>query len=632
MDQGRDQSGTRSVTQKLEGNTGTFMQLTSGTVLVDRYQVQDVIGVGGMGSVYRARDMHFPSVIKLVAIKEMINQAPDPLIRETIVKNFEREANILVTLNHPSIPKIFDFFSIDNRSYLVEEYINGRDLEAVLKSTQDPIKDDQVIIWSIQICDVLEYLHTHKPEPIVFRDIKPSNIMINQSNNVILVDFGIAKMFKTGQKGTMIGTEGYSPPEQYRGEATLQTDIYALGATMHHLLTHSDPRLEAPFSFADRPIHRFNQFVSSDLEKIVNKALEYNPSDRFSSATDMKLALLALAKRTGALPRVASATLTLSEQEVKPLWSFECEDEIRSTPTIDGGLLYTGAYDNNLYCLDATKGTFLWKFATKGGIITKPFISENMIFFGSEDCKLYALQAKTGKYLWDYKTDGPIRCSPKVAEGHVFLGSDDGTLYAINVATSLKSWAIRTEGAVRSSPYLTKDYIYFGCEANEFLCSDYRGVIKWRYLTKRPVTSSPIVSDGIVYFASLDSNFYALDAKSGWVIWRFRMGKGSVSSPTLLENLIIFGSADNFLYCVDKSSSREIWRYKCDHQVSGSPLIYKDAVYCGTASGSFYCLDIKTGRVRWKFSSGGPITGSVTASNDVIYIGSTDHKIYAFMA
>jgi len=632
MGQGPDQSGTRSVTQKLEGNTGTFMQLSSGTLLVDRYQVQDVIGIGGMGSVYRARDMHFPNVIKLVAVKEMINQAPDPVIRETIVRNFEREANILVTLNHPSIPKIFDFFSIDNRSYLVEEYINGRDLEGVLKASQNPIREDQVIIWAIQICDVLEYLHTHKPEPIVFRDIKPSNIMINQSNNIILVDFGIAKMFKTGQKGTMIGTEGYSPPEQYRGEATLQTDIYALGATMHHLLTHSDPRLEAPFSFADRPIHHLNPSISNDLETIVNKALEYNPADRFVSATEMKLALLALAKRTGALPRVASATLTLAEQEVKPLWSFECEDDIRGAPTIDGGQLYVGAYDNNLYSLDATKGTFLWKFATKGGVVTKPFISENTIFFGSEDSKLYALQARTGKYLWDFSTDGPIRCSPRVAEGHVFLGSDDGTLYAVNISTYQKSWAVRTEGAVRSSPFLTKDYIYFGCEANEFLCSDYRGQIKWRYLTKRPVTSSPIVSDGIVYFASLDSNFYALDAKSGWVIWRFRMGKGSVSSPVLMENSIVFGSADNFLYCVDKSSSREIWRYKCDHQVSGSPLIYKDAVYCGIASGTFYCLDFKTGRVRWKFNTGGPITGSPTANNDVIYIGSTDHKVYAFIA
>jgi eukaryotic-like serine/threonine-protein kinase len=632
MELGRDQSGTKKITQHLEGNTGTFMQLSSGTVLVDRYQVQDVVGIGGMGSVYRARDMHFPNVIKLVAVKEMINQSSDPIVRETIVRNFEREANILVTLNHPSIPKIYDFFSIDNRSYLVEEFINGRDLEAVLKSSLGPIKEDQVIIWSIQICDVLEYLHTHKPEPIIFRDIKPSNVMINQSNNVILVDFGIAKMFKTGQKGTMIGTEGYSPPEQYRGEATLQTDIYALGATMHHLLTHRDPRLEAPFSFADRPIRQINPAVSSDLETIVNNALEYNPANRFVSATDMKMSLLTLAKRTGALPRTASSTLTLSEQEVKPLWSFECEDEIRGTPTVEAGQLYVGAYDNNLYTLDATKGQFLWKFATKGGIVTKPLVCEGNLFFGSEDNKLYVLQARTGKYQWEYRTDGPIRCSPKISEGHVFLGSDDGNMYAINMTSYQKSWAIRTEGAVRSSPFLTQDLLYFGCESNEFICSDYRGNIKWRYLTKRPVTSSPLVSDGIVYFASLDSNFYALDAKSGWVIWRFRMGKGSVSSPALAENGIVFGSADNYLYCVDKSSSREIWRYKCDHQVSGSPLIYKESVYCGTASGCFYCIDYKTGRIRWKFNAGGSITGSATANNDVIYVGSTDHKIYAFIA
>jgi serine/threonine protein kinase len=632
MESGHDPSGTKRITQHLMGNTGTFLQLSSGTVLVDRYQIQDVIGIGGMGSVYRARDMHFPNVIKLVAVKEMINQAPDPLIRETIVRNFEREANILVTLNHPSIPKIYDFFSIDNRSYLVEEFINGRDLEAVLKSTLEPIKEDQVIIWSIQICDVLEYLHTHKPEPIIFRDIKPSNVMINQANNVILVDFGIAKMFKTGQKGTMIGTEGYSPPEQYRGEATLQTDIYALGATMHHLLTHRDPRLEAPFSFADRPIHQINPAVSNELETIVNTALEYNPSNRFVSSTDMKVALLTLAKRTGALPRVASSSLTLAEQEVKPLWSFECEDEIRGAPTVEAGQLYIGALDNNIYALDATRGQFLWKYATKGGIVTKPFVCDGNLYFGSEDNKLYVLQARTGKYQWEYRTDGPIRCSPKIAEGHVFFGSDDGNLYAINMSSYQKSWTIRTEGAIRSSPFLTKDLIYFGCESNEFVCSDYRGTIKWRYMTKRPVTSSPTVSDGIVYFSALDSNFYALDAKSGWVIWRFRMGKGSVSSPALAENGIVFGSADSYLYNVDKSSSREIWRYKCDHQVSGSPLIYKDSVYCGTASGCFYCIDYKTGRARWKFNTGGSITGSATAINDVIYVGSTDHKIYAFMA
>jgi serine/threonine protein kinase len=632
MDSSKNKQETRQITQALEGNTGAFLQLVTGTILDERYQVQDVIGIGGMGSVYRARDLHFPNVIKLVAVKEMINQAPDPVVRQTIVQNFEREANILVTLNHPSIPKIYDFFTQGEKSYLVEEFINGRDLEAILKASPEPIREDQVILWAIELCDVLEFLHTHKPEPIIFRDIKPSNIMINQQNHVILVDFGIAKIFKTGQKGTMIGTEGYSPPEQYRGEATLQTDIYALGATMHHLLTHRDPRLEAPFSFADRPIHQINPSISTDLEKIVNTALQYNPADRFASATDMKMALLTLAKRTGALPRAASASLVIEQQDVKPLWTFECEDEIRGAPTVDGGLLYVGSYDNNIYTLDATKGNFLWKFATKGGIVTKPQVVSGTVFFGSEDNRLYAVQAKTGKMMWDYATSGPIRCSPRTAEGHVFVGSDDGCLYAINMTTYQRSWAIKTEGPVRSSPFLTNDLLYFGSEANEFICADFRGTVKWRYFTKRGVTSSPVEVDGIVYFASQDANFYALDAKSGWVIWRFRMGKGSISSPSLSENQLFFGSADNYLYCVDKSSSREYWRFKCDHQVSGSPLIYKDSVYCGTANGSFYCIDCKNGRERWKFVTGGPITGTAVVNNDVIYIGSTDHKVYAFIA
>src|SRR5271157_3431479 len=108
-----------------------------------------------MGSVYRARDLHFPNVVKLVAIKEMINQAHDPLVRQTIVQNFEREANILVTLNHPSIPRIFDYFTHDDRSYLVLEYVHGKDLEAILNETQSFIPENQVIAWAIELCDVL---------------------------------------------------------------------------------------------------------------------------------------------------------------------------------------------------------------------------------------------------------------------------------------------------------------------------------------------------------------------------------------------------------------------------------------------------------------------------------------------
>ncbi|MBK8793964.1 MAG: serine/threonine protein kinase [Holophaga sp.] len=180
----------------------------------NRYLIQGVVGVGGMGAVYRARDLHFPNVVKRVAVKEMINQTRDPAIRETMLRNFEREANLLATLEHPAIPRIYDYFSHNDRSYLILEFVEGKDLEALLVESQGFFPVEKVISWAIELCDVLSFLHGHLPDPIIFRDLKPSNVMIDQRGHVVLVDFGIAKSFQSGQKGTMIGTEGYSPPEQ----------------------------------------------------------------------------------------------------------------------------------------------------------------------------------------------------------------------------------------------------------------------------------------------------------------------------------------------------------------------------------------------------------------------------------
>lgn len=584
-----------------------------------------------MGSVYRARDLHFPNVIKLVAVKEMINNAPDPLVRQTIIQNFEREANILVTLNHVAIPQIFDFFSIDERSYLVLEYVHGKDLEAILQENKGPLHEDNVTIWAIELCDVLEYLHSYKPEPIIFRDMKPSNVMINQQGRVVLVDFGIAKNFKTGQKGTMIGTEGYSPPEQYRGDATPVADIYALGATLHHLLTNHDPRMEAPFSFSERKIRSINSRVTLELEVVIDTALQYNPEERFQSVADMKNALLSVAKKTGALSRLPVPKKSVS-QSIKPLWTFKCEDEIRGSVTFENGKIYCGSYDNNLYVLDASDGSFIWKFPTYGGIVGKPAIFENNIYIGSEDKKMYCISAWTGKELWTFSTDGPIRSSVKIAEGHAFFGSDDGYLYAVNLVSNKITWRIDSGSPVRTTPFITRDNVYFGNEYGDFFCLDFSGHVRWRFKTKKAITSSPIVDGGMVYFASLDSTFYALDAKSGWVVWRFRMEKGSISSPCKSENFLVFGSADNHIYCLESGNAREIWRYKTDHQVSGSPVIHNYSVYCGSADGTLYSLDLKNGQLRWKFKTDDLITGSPVIINNILYIGSSDHLIYALYA
>ncbi len=612
---------------------GRGAQLSSGATLVNRYVIQDVIGVGGMGSVYRARDLHFPNVVKLVAVKEMINRAPDPLIRKTIIQNFEREANILATLNHPSIPRIYDYFSDSNRSYLVEEFINGKDLEAIISETPGFLSEEQVLSWAIELCDVLSFLHSHKPDPIIFRDMKPSNVMVNLSQHIILVDFGIAKPFQSGQKGTMIGTEGYSPPEQSRGEATPLADIYALGATMHHALTRRDPRLEPPFSFAERPARKINPAISAELEAVINTSLQYNPEERFPSAEAMKDALIAAGRKTGLLNRIGIGTTSIqSTSSIKPLWTFQCEDEIRGGPVFYNGAIYIGSYDHNLYSLNVADGKLNWKYATDGGVVTRPAVYEGDIYIGSEDQRLHVVSARTGKVVWTYFTDGRVRSSPRIAEGHVFFGSDDQRLHAVNILSQRASWRYETAAPVRSSPFVANETVFAGSENGDFYCVDFRGELKWHFKAKMAVTSSPWVADGLAYFGSLDSSLYALDAKSGFVIWRFRMGKGSISSPYLVDGMLFIGSADGQIYAIDAHSAKEVWRFKTDHQVSSSPVIYKDSLYCGSADGNLYCLEYKTGRLRWKFATKGPITGSPLVYDDIVYIGSTDHLLYALLA
>jgi len=609
-------------------------QLQPGHNLENRYLIQGVLGVGGMGAVYRARDLHFPNVAKLVAVKEMIIQARDPLVRSTIVRNFEREANLLATLDHPAIPRIYDYFTHNERSYLVLEYIRGSDLEAILNGSDDFIPDEKVIQWALELCDVLSYLHNHKPEPIIFRDMKPSNVMINNHHHVMLIDFGIAKPFLDNQKGTMIGTEGYSPPEQYRGEANHLADIYALGATLHHLLTHRDPRLEPPFSFGERLIHEINSNVSAELETVVFKALQYSPSDRYHSAEEMKTALLDAAHNTGMLSPVAAAARVKhqNQQSIKPVWEFACEDEIRGTPMYYNGAIFVGSYDNNLYALNAANGSFVWKYPTDGGIVSTPVVFDNNIYFGSEDQRLHVVTARSGQIYWTYYTKGPVRSSPHIAEGHVFIGSDDAQLHAVNTYTGRSAWQLDAGAPVRSTPIVFQDNVYFGTESGDLFCADFKGRIKWRFKAKRAITSSPIIFNGILYFGSVDTTLYAIDAKTGWVVWRARLAKPTISTPVIADEMIFTGAADGLIYALDLKTSKEVWTFTTNHQVTGSPIIYNDSLYCGSVDGYLYCLEYHSGRLRWNYQTDGPITGTPVVANDLVYIGSTDNRIYALRA
>jgi len=620
-------------TENFGNQLSSQKQLLAGDVLAGRYQIQDVIGIGGMGSVYRARDLHFPNANKVVAVKEMVIPSAEISVVNGIVKNFEREANILVTLSHPSIPKIFDYFTLKERSYLVLEYIHGKDLEAVLNSVKGFFPEDQLIIWAIELCDVLSFLHNHQPEPIIFRDVKPSNIMINQQGHVVLIDFGIAKNFKTGQKGTMIGTEGYSPPEQYRGEATHLADIYALGATLHHLLTRRDPRVEPPFTFNERPIRSINPAVSDGFEAVVMRSLQYDPQKRYQTADEMREALLSVAGKTGALNRAAYKKGSSSRTgEAVLLWKFQCEDEIRGSAAVSKDVVYTGAYDNNLYALRSENGEMLWKCPSEGGVVGKPLILEDAVYFGSEDGNLYAVSQRNGKVQWKFSTGDPVRSSPVHAEDFLYVGSDDGFLHAIHLINKKDVWRFDAGSPIRSGPCLDNNSVAIGTEAGDVFLVDFHGEMRWRYRCRRSVLASPLISQDVLIVGSMDSILYGLDLKSGWPVWRFRMNRAIVSSPAIADGMVFAGSADGIFYCLSLSNGKEIWRYDCKEQISGSALIHKDSVFFGDSAGRFNCLEYKTGRFRWSYQTEGPITGAPAGAGEKVFIGSFDKNLYAFSA
>jgi len=616
------------VVERVEG------RLPEGYLLQGRYRILGVIGVGGMSIVYKAQDMRFANVTRLCVVKEMRNTATDAQTRAVTRRNFEREANILATLSHPSVVQVYDYFSEADSSYLVLEYVEGKDLEALLADTEGFLPEAQVVHWAIQICEVLSFLHSHEPQPIIFRDLKPSNIMLDKHGRIRLIDFGIARIFQSGLKGTMVGTEGYSPPEQYRGSAEPRVDIYALGATMHHLLSKQDPRLEPPFSFHERPIHQTNPFVSRELVEIINRALEYDVNKRYGSAEEMQRALMSLSSARGISGVTSLGAPAVISSNFLALWRFACEDEVRSSPAVRDGVVYIGAYDNNLYALNADNGKFLWKYATEGSIASSPAVFEGRVFVGSADHSLYAVSVNGGRISWTCPTQGSIWSSPRVAFNHVFFGSDDRNVYAVSVHNGRVAWKFQTDGMVRSSPTIGREAIYVGCEGGTVYALDISGGAHWRFRARRGVTSSPALTDEMVYVGCQDRTVYGLDIRSGWSVWRYRTGGPVVSSAAVdvEEGLVLIGSSDGYLYALDAESGHLVWRYATDGQVTSSPAVANGAVYFGSVDGAVYSLDMKTGNLRWRFQTDGKVTSSPRVVGGMVYIGSHDHCVYALPA
>jgi len=274
--------------------------LAIGTVLKNKYTVTRLVAGGGMAWVYQVverlsnrRCGEAAGTERVWALKELRTDLDDTHSLEEARQLFEQEANILVRLSHPNLPRVSAFFDEGGRSYLVMEFINGESLEKRLERANAPLMESQVLDWAVQICDVLHYLHT-RSLPVIFRDMKPSNVMVTPEGQIKLIDFGIARTYKVGKRKDTItmGSENYAAPEQWgKAQTDPRADIYGLGATMYHLLTNVAP-LPAFVPTARVYIQQYNPAITDKTQALVDKAMAEDREERYDSALAMRDALL----------------------------------------------------------------------------------------------------------------------------------------------------------------------------------------------------------------------------------------------------------------------------------------------------------------------------------------------------
>ncbi|MEQ8225859.1 MAG: tetratricopeptide repeat protein, partial [Candidatus Eremiobacterota bacterium] len=294
--------------------TGASGALMTGVILDERYEIKRLIKSGGMGSVYEALDNRFDKTP--CAVKEMLNFSASPQNQQYLIDRFSKEARILNNLRHPNLPVVKDYFVQCGRYYLVMDYIEGEDLETVMKTYKGKgVPQEYVITWAIEILDALNYLHNQSP-PVIYRDLKPPNIMIRRSDRrAMLIDFGIARTLDAEGQNTMtiVGTPVFAPEELIAGRPEPRTDLYSLGATMHCLLTSTVP--QRPFEFPS--LKEFNMNVSQELEDIIMCSLSRKPADRYVNAKQMQYALEKLSS-SGQVPQTVIPAMPGTVVSVTP--------------------------------------------------------------------------------------------------------------------------------------------------------------------------------------------------------------------------------------------------------------------------------------------------------------------------
>ena len=454
-----------------------------GTVIDGKYEVLREIGRGGMSVVYLAMDTHLN---KQWAVKE-IRKKGSGKNDEIVVNSLLAEANMMKRLDHPSLPRIVDIIDNGVTIYVVMDYIEGESLDKILNE-YGAQSEEMVIGWAKQLCDALGYLHSQKP-PIIYRDMKPANVMLKPEGNIKIIDFGIAREYKEQNLAdtTVLGTKGYAPPEQYSGQTDARSDIFALGMTMHHLLTGVDPRSGEAYA----PVRQWNPELSEGIEIIIDRCVEPAAENRYQSCSDLLYDL----------EHPELITKGFKKKQKRKLWSFIMSAALCVVMALAGVVLNMSAtavnnqdYDANISSSDPTK------YFAAVGIYPDRVDAYNMLieYYKNHDAENSDI-TKVGNII-EANADSLDLMNPEIADMHY----DMGKLYFSDYEGSFKSRAVNAKNffakaASDDAANFTKKEI---AKCYDSICN---------FMTNQSTTSEHSLDDYTAIFQEIEAAMQTVD-------------------------------------------------------------------------------------------------------------------------
>jgi outer membrane protein assembly factor BamB len=337
-------------------------------------------------------------------------------------------------------------------------------------------------------------------------------------------------------------------------------------------------------------------------------------------------------------PKLGGYTQTTLPDPLTVRWKFATNDEIKSSPAIDEGIVFIGSVDSNVYSIDLENGNQVWAYKTNGAVEATACVVEGLVFIGSSDSFLYALDAKTGLLKWKYETGGKILGSAnwiRCDDGEdilIIVGSYDNKLHCLSSSDGKVVWTYETDSYVNGTAAVENNKIAFGgCDGMIHIVSAKDGSEIKRIDAGAYIAGSATILDGHAYVGNYDNVFMKADIKSGQVLWKYTESDSPYySSPAVTDGVVVFGGRDNRVHCLETDNGKKIWTFQTLGEVDSSPVICGDKIVVGCEDGRLYMLKLLDGSKIWSFETGQAISSSPAVVDDTVVIGCDDGYVYAF--